>query len=704
MEPFPIICQTCAAKLKVRHASAVGQKLACPKCGDMVMVTAPEGRKLPENNDSTKAANESSESDFEDIDQILQTKSVAQKGPPTKPKPQKPAAQKTALAAPRVQVADTPTAPATAPMLPNDNWTNEATKKRRNLLIACSVAFAVLLIGGAIYFAVSSNRSNETTPEVVDLDNANDDSSKPSSNHESVEKAVPDNAGSTDIENDIDPSENNAAETSANTKTSTNAESDSINDLSVEDSATHTSDHTTVQTETDSPPSLESDATNDRTEQIKKTADSPEQESTPPAPFRSDLDEILNPISAGVDDVKTNFDALSAELESRGSSLFDLNQWAALNSDRRRIGLPKYFIKRPSTLNNSDPQLLTEPVLGAQLSDHTFLQLIAEFTQITGVPISFDTNNDFFDRFDFGFALVDFKQTNSTYAGVIQAALQTTSDQLQLSLNDNLVAIIETADGTALESAQLDMPTLQSKTPEQFILLTKQMVAPGSWNDEENRTLTLEQGALKVQHYPPVVSQLRQLTQKWELARAVKDGSKSVEVIASRWTQTQLARSQALDLQLENDTPILEWAVQLQEKSKTNLLFDFSSIQEQGWNPNTKIPMNFSEPNVDKLLTEVSHSMDIAYRAVNPNTFEFLTRQKLAEIQEVEIYYCGDILKTNLNRAQTTEIVRQALQSANRLDGSCRVYFENDFAGFIVVGSQDAQRLIESVLDRLRDL
>ncbi len=41
MEPFPVLCETCGAKLKVRDPAAVGQIHACPKCDSMVMVAAP---------------------------------------------------------------------------------------------------------------------------------------------------------------------------------------------------------------------------------------------------------------------------------------------------------------------------------------------------------------------------------------------------------------------------------------------------------------------------------------------------------------------------------------------------------------------------------------------------------------------------------------------------------------------------------------
>ena len=48
MDLFSISCTTCKSRLKVREESAIGQILACPKCGGMVMVRPPEGWKKGE--------------------------------------------------------------------------------------------------------------------------------------------------------------------------------------------------------------------------------------------------------------------------------------------------------------------------------------------------------------------------------------------------------------------------------------------------------------------------------------------------------------------------------------------------------------------------------------------------------------------------------------------------------------------------------
>ena len=41
MDLFAIICTTCKSRLRVREEGAIGQILACPNCGGMVMVKPP---------------------------------------------------------------------------------------------------------------------------------------------------------------------------------------------------------------------------------------------------------------------------------------------------------------------------------------------------------------------------------------------------------------------------------------------------------------------------------------------------------------------------------------------------------------------------------------------------------------------------------------------------------------------------------------
>ena len=442
----------------------------------------------------------------------------------------------------------------------------------------------------------------------------------------------------------------------------------------------------------------------------EKNADPPSDEpkseqDEPSSPFDSSLDEFLNQPLTDVGDVKTNFDDLSELLERGGSSLFDINQFASLNSKQRRIGLPKYFIKAPRPIDPRNLSRLTDPLQGVQYTDHSFLQIVAEQTLITGVPVSFDTENLIFEEFDFGFQLKDFQKSDTTFAGLLQDALDQSGSNLVLKYDENSPALITVADRDQLKNETLDLPNLQKLSPDNFVSLVQQMVAPGTWqNDPSDSSLTTEGTKLQIQHRHVVIQQVRRFVQKWNVALKVKNKELPIEDLANRWTISESSRSATTGIDLDRDVPILELASELKRENDVNFLVDFESLIESGWNPKTLIPLGFSEPNVESLISEIAHSMDVAFRAIDKNTFELLSKERLQELKEVECYNCSKILAGQLNQQQLFELLRQSLQSANRLDGSTRAYFAAEIESFIVVGSQDVQKLVQSVLERLEDL
>ena len=75
MESFSICCTTCQARLRVRDSAAVGQILACPKCGSMILVEAPAVRQSARNNtqtaDSVQPPAAVIGSSFDHVDELL---------------------------------------------------------------------------------------------------------------------------------------------------------------------------------------------------------------------------------------------------------------------------------------------------------------------------------------------------------------------------------------------------------------------------------------------------------------------------------------------------------------------------------------------------------------------------------------------------------------------------------------------------------
>ena len=668
MEPFSIRCETCAARLKVTNPSAVGQKLACPKCGSMILVTAPEGWQPPtESSDDVTSANSSGE--FDDIERILEQSPQPKSSPSPQRSPTKSVNPKTRQA----------TQASSPPILPNESWTAESTqKKQRTILIVAGLVGAIVVAGAIISAIFVGQNRPDPNPAVAESDQELDNA-QPS---QTVEETA--------TTNTADPKPETADPTAIKPVEQTTT--DDVDDKPVAE---------TAESPEEAVDTMDAASDSNETTVTEPETDTTEQDSQP-SPFSSDLDDFLNQPSTSIDEFKTEFDDLSDALESNGSSLFEINQFSSLQFNQRRIGLPKYFIPQPEPFDPKNYQRMFDPVKGVQYIDHNFLQVIEEVTNITGIPISFDTENLFNAELDYGFKLQDYQNTEIDFKGLLQTSLQQSGYDLVVKYKPGSPALISISDVDVPRSAKIALPKLEKIKSENFASLIMQMVAPGSWNQHpELHAITIDGPHLQVKHLPSAIEKVRQFVQKWDTAIKVKRQELPLAELETRWGLSAAARSIESNLELKKDLTILQFALRIQEISDVNLLINFQSLMPLGWTPKTKIPQGFSEANIEDALDEVAHSLNVTYRAIKANTFELMSKQRMQDLTEVEFHNCSKILAGKLTSQQLNEVVRQSLQSANQLNGSTRAYFEPEIECFIVVGPQNVQKLVSSVLQRL---
>ena len=157
MEPFQLVCQSCAAKLKVKNRSAIGQRLACPRCREMILVQAPEGHDIGESLSATGSFDEM------DMDSILENRPPEPKKPKVTPRP--------TPQPPRPRTV-TPANPLANPELaPGQEWVNPTTKKKQRLVLVIMAAVGSLLILAAVVVSIL-NWSGSPRPEVASSSDA----------------------------------------------------------------------------------------------------------------------------------------------------------------------------------------------------------------------------------------------------------------------------------------------------------------------------------------------------------------------------------------------------------------------------------------------------------------------------------------------------------------------------------------------------
>ena len=486
MDPFHIQCRACAARLKVRNPSAIGQKLACPKCGEMILVENQKTSVGDSGLDNTVGA---SDSDFGDIDQILQSKSL---GPTDAPQPKVKQAPK--VKAPDKQPeAETPISPnlnddISPPLLPNENWTGETSRRRNKQLTIFAIAAGLIIVGVAVTLAImnfqsdriASNSSNQSdNPEPV-VDGQNQNESPGDSNIESTESTPPqppetDETGETNATDNPNPKDNNLEEV------------------------------------VDPSPAEPTDSIVDSSEEKTTTVKSPEKQMT----FESDLDSLLGQTNTKADSSKSNFDELSKALKQSGTSLFEINQLAAVNALNRRIGFPKYYIEKPNPIDPKWMNNLSEKCAGVQFSGQSLNSAIAEICTISGVPIAFNVDPLVFAEFKFDAILDNFKITDSTFQEVVDQIIKLQGDQFELRYDGINPAIIGRTQEVS-ETKFHPIPTLNSKSPKDLVELIQTLIFPVVWQKDEFWIKNSGE-QLEVKASPKVQRLISQFLDQWNL-------------------------------------------------------------------------------------------------------------------------------------------------------------------------------------------
>ena len=674
--------------MKVRNATAIGQRLACPKCGSMILVEPPENW-TPDESSPT-------DDNFGDIDRVLAGNFDS------------PVA--TGWQAPRnAGTSDD----SVEPILPGEQWTSSQTQQRRKWLLLTAGIVTILILMAAVVFAVLANRSrpdhqqaatheppaNElTTTDPPDDSQTTDGSSEATS-------AIDADETETDTGSDQPPVPDPPGD-------NTDSDVDSVPDAASSSASEMDPPETETGNDSDSvvvppPPGQDSDDSPDPDKD--DLTSNPDDQNDPLA--GAAFDDLLSESNITTDEVETNFDDLSDALENAGTSLFEFGQIAAVN-ERRRVGQKKYFIFQPDPLDESKYDGLNLPLEGIQYNDLSLLTVLADFFEITGVPVTMDADllND--AGFKFGYRSIEFKVTDTTFSEVLQQLIDDLAADkppgFELIYDGKSPAQITIADRDQRQPVHLPLPRIESEWDEsenEIIELIKHLTGADAWGENSpGASLNIDGENLVVVNGSEIVSMVRKFVSAWNFAVSVNAGEQDRSTLDPMWVRSLAARDTAFQWSAKHETPILQFLASVQRSSGTNIIVNWDRLLEIGWNPNTEIPPALNEATVGDMLDELTHSMGLSYRVVNNNTFEITTMADVNERSQLEFFSCKEILGGKLDEEQLVDIVRNALRSTGQNLSAWRVVYEPSIKCFIVVGPQTLHRQINAILKRIEKL
>ena len=718
MEPFNIICKTCAARLKVRKKSLVGQTLGCPKCGAMVKVQAPEGWLVEPDEDSKIAADSNSGSQFEsgnfdDIESLIQREQnkpsqVSSLPAPTTPQPTK-RPQKRASELPTADLNQPGVEHLDEPLLPNQSWASSESKKRQKLVMILAASLAgLLLIGTAIAAIVTNANSNneevadkaplveDETDSQIDSDVSDpakaDGSDDPGTENESVNTDVESQTNTNDppVGQSVDPSVEQP------TEIPTPKQGGSSTDNST-DIPEGNPEETDPDTETPLVPKVNDPEDPKDPQQKEDPLFDLGLEDNQPSTF---VDPILgDPL--GVDTIATRMGELNSLLAENGATLGEIGSIAKASQDMELVGIPKYFMEKPPTTKPVNITLyLGNDIAGIQYQGGaSLLDFSRDMGTLIGAPVSLHVES----LQAAGRALnpqLDFKRTDLELSQAIDVVLAEVG-----------LIKVQTDFGLVVLAKGWNVPTqkrfathrMADTSPEglaSFVRRVRGMFADEAWT--EKTAIEFKGDELVVTQQPQVSAQIKFFLEKLIAAQALKadpNDEAAKQTLQTRWASSKSAREAKIEFRPGPARTITRFLMDIERQADVRILVDWNSLARQGWTPKTLVPGQFEEPTVGDSLAQLARGLGVTYRAVGEKTFELLTFQEAADRPELQIYPANEIVKDTFKSSDLMEILRSTVRVDPKL---IQISYDEDIEGVVVIAPQSVQRQFEAVMNRLR--
>lgn len=740
LNPFSLVCKSCASRLKVTKLSAIGQSLACPKCGTMLRVQPPHDWVPPPEyhsiNETSGALNS-----FDDVEDLLdrptktttaqekpsqkqkrprsKQKHSGKTGPATKSatsdanrKPSTPKAQGSveprsplpinapAMSKPR------PTTSAVssgeAAVLPGNDWTSETAKKRKQMVLMVAIAIGTVVAVVAIIAAivVNNGRSNDIDePDKVaqsQLDEAAADKLKradaPSKDGEPNSDMKDPQAAEINDEGLLDESPTGSAPIGQNVDPGLDAAPN------VAPEAGRFSAPTVVPGRVDGAPLSDPKIALPGATPIVPSGDSfADGDRLDPTPSESG-----SPIPAAVK-TRDQLGDFGSLLALSSSSMDDLQE-VALSFERSRNVLTKYFVEPPAPSRLEVDRQSQLPINGIEYSRPVpFSQVVRTLQTLAGIPITIDARQLQLMGQEVD-PMVAPKISNTTIAG---ALAQLVNDrELKPRLTENGILLTSEELPGFVEST-IGLPAVSDidlKQKEQFISSIKTLISPDEWSrDQDPATIELSNDQLVVTCSRNTLLLVQSFVRKLDAAAVLVRDPNNAEAqreVISRWSSTEKLRGLSPELKPGADRGIARFLNHIKKATGLTVLVDWQEAATEGWNVGTTLPGDLVEPTTDQLIKEISMAMFLRPIAIDESTILLTTEKRASSLVDIEVYPISERLANEVEQDSLRELVYKLL--GKQVERSfVRVVYEPRCRCLIVVGSQRVQRQVETFVKQV---
>jgi hypothetical protein len=696
MELFAIKCTTCQARLKVRDAAAIGQILACPKCGSMVQVAPPTGWRTPTPEEMAAAAAPAASPAAAAAGRDTVSPGITLNMPaPVFPKA---AAQAPATAAPAAASASAaPSAvTAAAPSEPQDGPAPQSSGhdlvrrvvagvRRQWLLVVCS-PIAALAIALLAWIALRPGQPVDEQPPADSV--AADTSATPadealgsSGPQQSIQEPAAELA-TDEIEppQEIAAPENAPAETVADVEEAAMPPADAIADEPARQRPAAE----------DVAKSARVPGAFDRAQPGPQTAQGPNAGASNQEPAAGEI--------AGA----TNVATAKPEAAVPAAPARDAREAPA--RDARDEGP-----LAQETIPEVDVDArLADPLPGIEFKRISLAGFCDFLSQLSTIPITIDV-----DALALAGRRVNDLVTIDAQDTTVGAALDTVLAPRGLAYvvrNEQLIVTSQAPSAEGILEVKYDVTDLEAAgfDANRLAVLVTRFVAPRSWQERGGKAgLKASQGELLVEQTPLEQRHTAVFLDKLRLARglAAKGGLRPDEAsLKSRYNRAKANLDKEVTANFSLETPLAEVLSWLGRATGTRILIDEASLAEAGQSGRAPATLVADHQPLHEVLVALLTPLRMTFRVVDEKTVQVFDKQLVPERVEFELYAVSDLLASRLDPKELLAKLREHVDPASWTEDSGIGAMELDEAGkqLLVIQSPAAQIRLENLLSRAK--
>ncbi|MEE2640227.1 MAG: hypothetical protein VX768_06335 [Planctomycetota bacterium] len=701
MALFKITCDTCQTSLNVRQKSAIGQILACPKCGSMVQVQPPEGWDQTDPPDPQAKSTKPFVKPVPDPNLPETVSTISGSVSEGLSKPVAPPAsqpdnrwQGDEESSSREAGNQSPTeSAATQPLLPGDQWNSSQSKQRKKLLFAMTTAVSILIFGiGAIVFAALQLSGDGGDERTAENPKSGKSLSKPAEKNKGAET---DKGGKTGEPSRAAEKKNNSQPQKAPSKA---GKGKSNKEIPPEKKG----EEPGVSVQPPEKPKKDlSDPTKPKTapEQPKDKSD----EKSPPG-FEAGDDTVDE---AGLPDFFRELDEFSSLFE-QDEPLLKLREAFQENDLPGVYGLTRFFVARSMKKTPDPKQALAVNIAGISFKQITLLEFLDFHYQLTAIPVSVDVTPILLAGIE-----IDQKFDLLVQEKTLREVLEAVADSLGLELvegNHGLVLTIRNRETQVEQEYPVADIASTAEDRQKLIDQIEILVNRKTWsqvggvgvitaNDEKQSIVVKHFGWAQVR-VAEILRHIRKLQ-----STPIRNENANFPACQHRLRLAKQAKSKSLTLLESEPISLSQLFARIAKENDLHIFVNWEATGDLLL-PSGHLPLTVEEENFEQFITELAAGTRLRLVWHSRNVVEMTTDLGASSNLTFESYDLAGATSNRFPSEKLLEAMRNLLASNNLADFE-KAELEIDQLGsnaIFAVLPQSAHQNVLKILDTARSV